>query len=139
VTRQVQVSASAVYGLGYHVVWCPKYRCPAFAGRVAARCGELIRAKASEHGWRIVALEIMPDHMHPFVKAHPSGSPSRVANQFKGFTSRCLRGRVPASAVPPANVVVPVLFRGHGAVSAETVRRYIDTQNERPRRKERAR
>ena len=77
--------------LGYHVVWCPKYRRPVLAGRVAARCEELIRAKASEHGWRIVALEIMPDHVHLFVKAHPSDSPSRIASQFKGLTSRRLR------------------------------------------------
>ena len=95
VTGQVQVSAGGVCDLGYHVVWCPKYRRPVLAGRLAGRCEELIRARASGHGWRMVALEIMPDHVHLFVKAHRSGSPSRIASQFKGFTSRWLRAGFP--------------------------------------------
>jgi putative transposase len=107
---------------------------------MAARCGELIRAKASEHGWRIVALEIMLDYVQLFVKAHRSESPSRVANQFKGFTSRCLR-----DDFPHLRPRLPTLWsRSYfaatvGAVSAETMRQYIDTQNERPGRKERPR
>jgi REP element-mobilizing transposase RayT len=99
VTWQVRVSAGGVRDLGYHVVWCPKYRRPVLGGPVAARCEELIRARASEHGWPIAALEIMSDHVHLFVKAHPSHSPSHVARQFKGLTSRRLRDRVPAPAV----------------------------------------
>jgi putative transposase len=140
VTRQVQVSAGAVYDLGYPVVWCPKYRRPVLGGQVAARCKELIRAKASEHGWPVVALEIMPDHVHLFVTAHPSGSPSRVASQFKAFTSRCLRAEFPhpRSRLPalwPRSYVAAAA----GAVPAETVRQYTGTQNERLQRKKRAR
>jgi putative transposase len=91
VSRQVQVSAGGVCGLGYHVMWCPKYRRLILAGRIAARCEGLIGARAGEHGWRVVALEIMPDQVHLFVKAHPSDSPSRIASQFNGFISRFLR------------------------------------------------
>jgi len=39
-------------------------------------------------GYRMMALEIMPDHVHLFVKAHRSDSPSRIADPFKGFSSR---------------------------------------------------
>jgi REP-associated tyrosine transposase len=136
VTGQAQVSASGVYELGYHDVWCPKYRWPVLAGRVAARCKELIRAKASEHSWRMVALEIMPDHVRLFVKAHLSDSPSRIVNQFKGSTSRRLRAEFPH---------LPALWSRSssaatvGAVSAETVRRHGGTQNEGPWQEERAR
>ena len=38
--------------------------------------------------WQFIALDVMPDHVHLFVKAHPTDSPSHVANQFKGLTSR---------------------------------------------------
>ncbi|MFF5073611.1 transposase, partial [Micromonospora olivasterospora] len=31
------------------------------------------------------------DHVHLFVRADPNASPSYIANQFKGFTSRVLR------------------------------------------------
>jgi putative transposase len=89
----VQVSAGGVNDLGYHVVWCPVDRRAVLGGLADARCGELIGARASERGWRM--LEIMPGHVHLFVKAHPSDSPSRVTIQFKGFTSRQLRAGFP--------------------------------------------
>jgi putative transposase len=136
VTGQVQVSAGGVYEPRYHVVWCPKYRWPVLAGRVAARCRDLIRAKAGEPSWRIVAVEIMPDHVRLFVRAHLSDSPSPIANQFKGLTSRRLRAEFPHL---PALWSRPYSAAMVGAVSAETVRRHGGTQNERPWREERAR
>jgi len=44
--------------LAYHIVWIPKYRRRIPVGPVAAALRELIEAKASEMGWRIVALEM---------------------------------------------------------------------------------
>ncbi|WP_420538742.1 transposase [Nonomuraea africana] len=44
-----------MYELGYHLVWCPRYRRPVLGGRVEDRLEELVRAKANEHGWRIRA------------------------------------------------------------------------------------
>jgi putative transposase len=88
VARQVQVSAAGVHDLGYHVVWCPTCRRPVLSGPVNDRCEELIRARTAGHGWQIVAPNVMPYHVRMFVKAHPSSSPSRIATQFTGFTSR---------------------------------------------------
>lgn len=39
----------------------------------------------------IVAVEVLPDHVHLFVKPDQTASPAYVANQFKGVTSRVLR------------------------------------------------
>ncbi|WP_435875075.1 IS200/IS605 family transposase [Nonomuraea fuscirosea] len=114
------------YDLGYHVVWCPKYRRPVLGGRVKDRLEELIRARADEHGWEIVALEVMPEHVHLFVKAHPKNSPSYVAGQFKGFTSHHLRAEF-----GHLRSQLPYFVATVGAVSDETVQRYIDTQEER--------
>ena len=60
-----------VCSLGLHLVWCPKYRRRVLGGRVAARCGELLVQIAGEHGWEIVAAEVMPDHVHLFVRVGP--------------------------------------------------------------------
>ena len=138
--RDVQVSSGGVYDIGLHVVWCSKYRRPVLIGLVAARLRELIGTRASGHGWRIVACQIMPDHVHLFVKTTPKDSPSFVANQFKGATSRALR-----QEFPHLRSRLPTLWSrsyfvaSAGAVSAAAVRRYIDTQYERPWRKEHAR
>jgi len=70
------------------------------------------------------------------VKAHLKHSPSYIANQLKGFTSRVLRAEF-----PHLRSRLPTLWSRSffvatvGAVSAATVQRYIDTQYERPWRK----
>jgi putative transposase len=109
-------------------------------GTVAARCDELVRAECAEHGWRVVVLEVMPDHVRLFGKAHPADSRAHVANQVKGFTSRVLRAEFGS-----LRSRLPTLWSRQyfvatvGAVSAATVRQYLDSQNERPWRKERTR
>jgi putative transposase len=94
----------------------------------------------AEHEWRIVACEVMPDQVHLFVKAHPRDAPSFIANQFKGFTSRRLRDEFPHLRTRLPTLWSRSYFTASvGAVSAATVQRYIDTQYERPWRKERDR
>ena len=139
VTRVVTIGAGGVYDLGYHVVWCPKYRRQVLTGDIKVRCEALIRAKCAEHDWLIVALEVMPDHVHLFVKAHPKHSPAFIANQLKGMTSRTLRQEFPSLRSRLPTLWSRSFFCATvGAVSADTVRRYIDTQYERPWRKERS-
>ncbi|MBN6051356.1 IS200/IS605 family transposase [Nonomuraea sp. RK-328] len=132
-TRQVRTSSVAAYDLGCDVVWCPRYRRPILGGRVKTRLEKVIRAKADEHGWEIVALEVMPDHVHLFVKPHPKHSPPYVTNQFKGFTSHHLRAEF-----AHLRSQLPILWsRSYfvatvGAVSADSAQRYIETHCERP-------
>lgn len=136
VTSEMQVSAGGVYGLGCRVVWGPKYRRPVLAGR----CKGLIRAKAAENGWRIVALEIMPDHVHLLVEAHTCDCPSWVADQVKGRAWWWLRAEFPR---PRSQLLVlwswPYFAATVGAVYVETVRRYRSTQDGRSWGKERPR
>ncbi|MYR56163.1 IS200/IS605 family transposase [Streptomyces sp. SID625] len=119
------------------LVWCPKYRRPVLGGRGAVRLDELIRQKAGERGWEIVTLEVMPDHVHLLVKHEPKSSASYVANQFKGFSSRILR-----EEFPHLRSQLPILWSSScfdasvSAVSADTMRRHIDTQWERPWKKQ---
>lgn len=125
-----------MYDLGFHLVWCSKYRRPVLTDAVAGRCEELLRDKASEHSWEFISLQVMPDHIDAFIKTTPADSPAYVANQLKGYTSRILR-----SEFPSVKSRLPTLWsRSYfvasvGAVSSETVQQYIDTQWERPWRK----
>jgi putative transposase len=133
----VRASAGGAYDLGYHVVWCPKYRRPVLTGAVADRCRELIAQKSAERGWEIAALEVMPDQVRLVVKATPADSPAHIANQFKGFTSRMLRAEFPHLRSRLPTLWSRSYFAATvGAVSAATVERYIDTQYERPWRKD---
>jgi REP-associated tyrosine transposase len=133
--REVQVSSSGVNGLGYHVVWCPKYRRPILAGPVKDRCEALLQEKAARHEWRITALEVMPDHLHLFVKAHPRYSSSYIANQFKGSTSHARRAEFPRLRSRLPTLWSRSYFAAIVDASAATAQRYIETQYKRPWRK----
>jgi len=135
-SRSVRTSPGGVYDIGYHIVWCPKYRRSVLIDRISERLDQLLRQKADEHGWTIIALEVMPDHVHIFVKVTQKDSPAYVANQFKGFTSRVLRQEFASlRSRLPTLWSRSYFVASVGAVSAETVQRYIDTQYERPFRK----
>jgi REP element-mobilizing transposase RayT len=97
VTRKVRQYSGGVYDLGLHVVWCPKYRRRVLGGRVV-RPRELIEQKATEKGWEIIALEVMPDHVHLFVKHEPNASvPPAIrlprSRRCCGITVRSTTGR----------------------------------------------
>jgi putative transposase len=134
----VRISAGAAYDLGYQVVWCPKCRRSVLAGRAGERCRELIEGKCAGRGWRAMACEVMPGHVRLLMKAHPKDSPAFIGSQLKGFTSRRLREELPwLRSRLPALWSRSYFAASAGAVSAATVRRYIDPQHERPWRKER--
>lgn len=127
--RRFRRTTGGVCSLGLHLVWCPKYRRRILGGRVAARCGELLEQVAGERGWEVVAKEVMPDHVHLFVRVGPTEAPAQVVRAFKGRTARVLRAGFPylrrfAKVLwSPSYFAAPV-----GYVSESTVRRYIEHQ-----------
>jgi putative transposase len=124
--RHIRGSVST---LTYHFVWCPKYRRKVLAGAVETTLRSLIVAKAAELYCEIVALEVMPDHVHLFLKAPPTHAPQHIANQMKGYTSRELREKFPFLKSRLPSLWSRSYYVGSaGAVSTATIRRYIETQ-----------
>ena len=122
-----------MHSLGFHVVWCPKYRREVLVGPVKARLVELIAAKCAAQGWTVEALEIMPDHVHLFVRCDPKTSPARIAHQIKGATSHALRAEFPHLCTRLPTLWSRSYFVASvGRVSEDTIRRYIDEQTTRP-------
>jgi len=118
-----------VYWLGLHLVWCPKYRRRVLGGRVARRLDELIEQIAAEHGWQIVAHDVMPDHVHLFLRVGPTDAPAAVVRAFKGRTARVLRVEFAYLRRFAKVLWSPAYFAASvGYVSETTVRRYIEHQ-----------
>jgi putative transposase len=118
-----------VCSLGLHLVWCPKYRPHDLRGRAAVRWGELLEQIAGEHGREIVAKEVMPDHVHVFVRVGPTDAPAAVVRAFKGRTARALRAEYPHLRRFAKVLWSPSYFAALvGYVSESTVRRYIEHQ-----------
>lgn len=127
--RRFRRPPGGVCSLGLHLVWCPKYRRRILGRRVAARCDELLEQIASGHGWQIVAKEVMPDHVHLFVRVGPTDAPAMVVRAFKGRTARVLRHEFAYLRGLAKVLWSPSYFAASvGYVSESTVRRYIEHQ-----------
>jgi len=83
VSQRWTYSNTTVHNLGYHIIWCPKYRRKVLVGDTAKRLKQLLEQKAKEIEVEIKMLEIMPDHVHLFVKTPPTASPHWVVQQLK--------------------------------------------------------
>lgn len=74
----------------------------------------------------------MPDHVHTFVVSDPTRAPAHLAAQFKGFTSHVLRREFPhLRSRLPTLWSRSYFIASTGAVSAATIKRYLETQWER--------
>ena len=120
---------TAIYNLGYHLIWCPKYRRKALVGDIENRLRELLHQKARMIGVEIASLEIMPDHVHLFVKAKPSAAPQWITQQLKGYTSRILRKEFPRLKNKLSSLWTRSYYcESVGHISEETIRKYIQDQ-----------
>ena len=125
--RRFGRTSGGVCSAGLHVVWCPKCRRRIVGGRVARGCGELLGRIGGEQGWRIVAKDVMPDHVHLFVGVGPTDAPAQVVRALKGRTARVLRQEFPHLCNHAKVLWSPSFFAASvGYVSESTVRRYIE-------------
>jgi putative transposase len=122
-------SKTTTYNIGYHFIWCPKYRRKVLVGAVADRLKELLFKKAGELQLEIATLEIMPDHIHLFVKSSPTVSPHFIVQQLKGYTSRMIREEFPhMKSRLPSLWTRSYYCESVGHISVATVRKYIEEQ-----------
>ena len=56
-----------VYSLQYPLVWCTKYRKKVLKDGIDAECKEMLYDLAEEYRFQILAMEVMPDHIHLLV------------------------------------------------------------------------
>ena len=123
------VSKTCVYNLGYHLIWCTKYRRKVLSPKIELRLKELIRKKAEEIEVEIVEMETMPDHIHIFVKSKPTYSPHFIVQQFKGYSSRILREEfLELRSRLPSLWTRSYFCESVGCISADTIIRYVENQ-----------
>lgn len=79
-----------VYSLQYHIVWCTKYRKKVFYGTVEKEVADYIKETAKSLQMEIIAMEIMPDHIHILADCKPQLRLSDAVKVLKGNTSRWL-------------------------------------------------
>jgi putative transposase len=115
--------------LGLDLVRCWRYRRRVLGEGVAARCGGLLEQVAAEHGWQIVAKQLMPDSVRLFAGVGPTDTPVVVVRAFKGRTTRVLRAEFAYLRWLAKVLWSPSYFAASvGYVSELTARRCIEHQ-----------
>ena len=132
VSKRWKCSRTCVYNIGYHIIWCPKYRRSVLVGNVEKRLKELLHEKAEEIDITIEKLEIMPDHVHLFVKTPPTVAPHWMVQQLKGYSSRILRQEFRGlKSRLPTLWTRSYYCESVGHISEETIKKYIEDQKRR--------
>lgn len=122
-------SGHAVYNIGYHLIWCPKFRRKVLVNGVDTRLKELLLEKATQHGWSMEKMEVMPDHVHLFIKVGPTDAPHFIVQQLKGYASFRLRQEFPwLKSRLPSLWTRSYYCESVGHISEDTITRYIEDQ-----------
>src|SRR3989304_3067989 len=68
---KVRFGSHCKYNVNYHLVWIPKTRMKMLIEPFKSSLEKDIFVVCQKNSWYPLALEIMPDHLHFFVSAHP--------------------------------------------------------------------
>jgi putative transposase len=115
----------------YHLIWCPKRRRRILVGWLRDRLEQIIRETAPELESEVLALEILPDHLHLFLSTTPQWAPNQLVGRLKGKSARLLRQEFPELLRMPSLWTRSFFCSTAGNVSSETIRRYIAEQTTR--------
>jgi len=127
--KNLKHNTTSVVNINYHIIWCPKYRRKVLVDGVDARLKEVLVQIAEESGCTIETMEVMPDHIHIFLKGTPTIPIHLIVKNLKGKSSRILR-----TEFPHLKRRLPCLWtRSYycetiGCINEETIKRYIENQ-----------
>ncbi|MCM3749454.1 IS200/IS605 family transposase [Paenibacillus pasadenensis] len=130
-SQDYRTTKTTVSLLNYHFVFCPRYRRKVLIHEVETHLQQLVQEICLEHDWNIVAMEVMPDHVHLFLNVLPTDSPTEIMAKVKGITSRRLRQHFEHLNHMPSLWTRSFFVSTEGNVSSETIQRYIENQKKR--------
>jgi len=129
IDKSYNSSSHLVFSCQYHVIFCPKYRRKVLVDKVETRLKELFSDISQEYDFRIIEMEVMPDHVHLLIECNPRFGIMNCITKLKGITSRKLRAEF-----PKLKSRIPTLWTRSsfistvGTVSLDTVKKYIENQ-----------
>ena len=117
-----------MFNICYHITICPKYRQPCLH-RYEKMLIKLFNEKAVAIGCAIENIEIMPDHVHFFIKCFNNNiSISKIIQYLKGYTSYKIRRIYPNIKHYKAFWSPSYYVESIGHISENTIKKYIDNQ-----------
>lgn len=90
IPKNITYGRGYAYSLQYHIVWTTKYRKPIFVGVIEQDVKNYLLKTLKSLDMDILAMEIMPDHIHLLVDCKPQLRLSDAIKILKGNTARWL-------------------------------------------------
>jgi len=133
--EQYHSASHCKYLTQYHIIWCPKFRFSVLRKGIDIILKDILTNICNRYGYKIKALEVMPDHIHIFVDSPQTVAPCDIVRtlksisaiemfktypQLKQFYSRC-------GALWSKGYFISTV----GHISETTVKRYIGEQKSR--------
>lgn len=124
-----KASNTCVYNISYHIIWCTKYRRKVLDNGIDDRLKKLIFEKWHKLWIDVCTMEVMPDHIHIFIKSKSTLAPHYIVQQLKWYTSRILRLEfAQLKSRLPTLWTRSYYIDSVWSVSEENIKRYIENQ-----------
>ena len=123
----------SVFMLQYHLILVTKYRKRVIDDTISVRLREIFDYISSNYNISVEEWNHDEDHVHILFRAHPNSELSKFINAYKSASSRLIKKENPSLR----NHLWKEMFWSRsfclittGGVSADVIRRYIQTQGE---------
>ncbi|EGD52752.1 transposase IS200-family protein [Thermoanaerobacter ethanolicus JW 200] len=115
--------------INYHFIWIPKYRRKVLDNpQVVELIRDTIKELSIQYQFEIIALEVMPDHIHLSISAAPKYSPSELINKIKGVTGFKIAKQFPQLKAHGKIWTNSYFCATTGNVSTKIIKKYIEEQ-----------
>lgn len=130
--EQYHSASHCKYLIQYHIIWCPKFRFSVLKSDTEETLKQILQKICDDYGYKIKALEVMPDHIHIFVDVPQTIAPCDVVRTLKSISAIEMIKSFPELKRFYARCGV-LWSRGYfistvGQISEATVIKYIEEQ-----------
>ncbi len=130
--EQYHRSSHCKYLIQYHIIWRPKFRFSVLKSDTEETLKQILQKICDDYGYKIKALEVMPDHIHIFVDVPQMVAPCDVVRTLKSISAIEMIKSFPELKQFYARCGV-LWSRGYfistvGHISEATVIKYIEEQ-----------
>jgi len=123
-----RATSHVTFNIGYHIIFCPKFRYGVLKWKAADILKEILCRKALELDAYVKNIEVMPDHVHIFLTGKPRRNIDGIVRQLKGYSSFILRKRFSYLNRYPSLWTRSYFVETVGNISEKTVAQYIENQ-----------
>ena len=122
----------SVYNLNYHIVLVTKFRNKVLKDDIEAYVKNEVSKICAKYDWEVLALEVMPEHVHLFVPAPPTVAPVTINSTVKSILAVGIFKAFPtlkSKRFWGSGLWSDGTYYGSaGSMSAEIIKRYIENQ-----------